>query len=174
MKHSHQNIFDILADIDALKDEATIVESLRSVAKPIRALLAWTFGNHRVLPEGEIEFERISPSAFSRAQHLSQPDFDSDLLSAECTRLGRLFTEGGHPTLTDAKRRQLFSQILSRLSDEEAMLLNDCRLQRRLVGFTHITKEAVAKAGILEPTRAPDPDEAHARDMEYFNQINWG
>jgi hypothetical protein len=160
MKHNHKRVFDILADIDAQQDETAIVDSLHSAPKPIRALLAWTFGDHKILPDGEVQFESISPAAFTRADHMSQPDFDADLLSAECMRLGRLFTEGGHPTLTDARRKELFSQVLSRLPHEEALMLNGCRLQRRLVGFRNITKEAVTKAGILEPMRAPDPAEA--------------
>jgi hypothetical protein len=56
---------------------------------------------------------------------------DEDLFAAEIPKLHRLFVRGVHPTLTDEKRVALWKQIVERLPEEEADLLEHVRRATR-------------------------------------------
>jgi hypothetical protein len=92
---------------------------------------------------------------------------DEDLLSYEAIKgnLTRFFLVGGHPTLTQRKRIELYLQIAERLPPRELEVLETIRSHRALPGkLARITRNAVRQAfpGLLDTPVVPQRVEEYA------------
>jgi hypothetical protein len=92
-------------------------------------------------------FDPITPKAFRWDEG---EQYGDDILGLEAPKLIKLFTVGApesHPTLTDAKRFDIYRSILERATEEEAELLQAIVAARVLPRWlSTITKDLCEEA----------------------------
>jgi hypothetical protein len=135
----------------------------------VRELLVFAYGDHEIaLPTGRMSTTPITFRAFveGRDERMAVESSCGDLLATEAGKFRRLFVRGGHPTLTDKRRLELWRDILERVNGVECELLESIRMTRELPGdLSRITRELVEQAfpGLLEaPVGQEPPAEQYA------------
>jgi hypothetical protein len=145
-------VSDILADISYLAEDEQ-VEALRRAPRAVRALLYFTYGPFELdLPLGPLSYAVIPTDAFVGATELG----DEDLLARDTHSLTRIYAAGVHPTITSARRLEVWKSLQARLPARERVLLDRIRMYREVPG---ISREVVALAfpGMLDTPPAPEP-----------------
>jgi hypothetical protein len=156
-------LIEIIREISKLP-ENQMIDALRHAGNDVWVILYLTYGDHVELalpttPSGRVA--RITHRAWVEGymEHVNAQTACGDLLSSETRKMVRLYVRGGHPTLTDKRRFQLWVETLQRLNEDEIELLESIRVHRKLPeGLDRITEEVVRTAlpGLLE---TPVPQE---------------
>lgn len=115
------------------------MDALRHSPRWIRDLLRFAYGNHEIaLKTGPMNIgPSITPQAFVENRRMESFAVElscTDLLATGCPKLLRLFAVGGHATLTEKRRHELWADIVSRLPEDEAVLMESIRRTRTLPG----------------------------------------
>ena len=163
--YSRRTVLDIITGITALPTEE-MAGALRAAPLQVLQILYLAYGPVEMdLPRGEIPFTPISTRAWAGVNEVP----GDDLLAIEGPRLLRLFGRGVHPTLTNRRRLELFTDILERLTRPEADLLLAVKDKGLPENLSAITREVVDEAwpGLLETV--PVPEVGVAREYEQWS-----
>jgi hypothetical protein len=159
---------EILEDIASLPHDDQVIDALRHAPRFVRELLVFAYGDHEIaLPTGRMSTTPITFRAFveGRDERMAVESSCGDLLATEAGKLRKLYVRGGHPTLTDKRRLELWRDTLERVNEAERELLESIRMTRELPGdLARITRELVEQAfpGLLEaPVDQPLPTEPY-------------
>jgi hypothetical protein len=153
-----RSLYELLSEANNLVSDQERVEALRSMPKVVRVFLRWALSDTPLdLLDGPLEVRSIPTAAFARDMEAMNADYDQDLLAKEAFSLTRLFSKGGHPHLTAARRLDLWESILERLTKDERELMEDIRIHRTFVPFPRLTRAIVDAAwpGILQEKPPP-------------------